>query len=340
MKGLVKAEVRRLTKRRITRLMVLLLVLGLGTIAVAFTVASQKIGPAQVAAAEADAQRQYEQALGWHRDMVAQCEAAKARGEDVTQRFPPECGNGPQYAPQPEHFDASWNLPYEFDFREQFGVFISVFAGIVALFGFIVGASYVGAEWHSGGMMNLLLWRPRRLPVLLTKLGVLLGGVLGLTVVLGALWTAVFWFIGRYDGRTGEMTQGAWESFALSGVRGVGLVLAVTAVAFGLASAGRHTAMALGAAVGVGVVSEIGIRIALAIGGVRFGDRWVLSTYALAWFEKKWELVDYQSCNFTMGECQPDTFIVTWQQSALVFGVGTAAVLAAAIWLMRSRDIT
>lgn len=341
MKGLIKAEVRRLTKRRVTRLMVILLVLGLGTIAVAFTVGSTKVGPAQRAAAEADARQQYEDALVRHRQMVADCRAAEARGEDVTRNFPPNCGDDPSFAPQPDWFDASWNLPYEFHFRDQFGVFIAVFAGIMALFGFIIGASYVGAEWHTGGMMNLLLWRPRRLSVLFTKLGVLLGAVLGATLVLGALWTAAFWFIGKYDGRTGKMTQGVWESFALSGLRAVGLVLAVTAVAFGLASVGRHTAMALGAAVGVGVVSEIGMRIALGIAQVRFADRWVLSTYALAWFEKQWKLEDWRACNLSFsGQCEPDTFIVTWQQSALVFGVGTAAVLAAAIWLMRSRDIT
>ncbi|MFC0533555.1 ABC transporter permease subunit [Phytohabitans kaempferiae] len=340
MKGLIRAEVRRLTKRRITRLMVVLLVLGLGAIAVAFTVASQKIGPAQVAAAEARAERDYQQSLIYHQQMVTECEAAKARGEAIADRYPPDCGSDPTYAPQREHFSAEWHLPYEFNFREHFSTFISVFAGIVALVGFILGASYVGAEWNSGGMMNLLLWRPRRLHVLLTKLGVLLGGMLGLTVLLGALWTLTFWLIGRFDGQSGKMTQGAWESFALSGARGVGLVLAVTTVAFGLASVGRHTAMALGAAVGLGVVSEIGMRIALDIAGVRFGDRWVLSTYALAWFQKRWELTDWRSCNFSFGQCEPDTFVVTWQQSALVFGVGTAAVLAAAIWLMRSRDIT
>jgi len=304
-------------------------------------VGSTKIGKEQVAAAEVEAQRQYEEAVRWHQSMVADCEAAKARGEDISQRFPPNCGNEPGYAPQREQFDSSWNLPYEFHFRDQFGVFISVFAGIVAMFGFIVGASYVGAEWNSGGMMNLLLWRPRRLSVLFTKLGVLLSAVLGLSVVLGALWTVAFWLIGKYDGQTGKMTQGAWESFALSGVRGVGLVLAVTAVAFGLASVGRHTAMALGVAIGLGVVSEIGTRIALGIAEVKFADRWVLSTYAMAWFEKQWKLEDWNACNFSFsGQCEPDTFIVTWQQSALVFGVGTALVLAAAIWLMRSRDIT
>ena len=54
-----------------------------------------------------------------------------------------------------------------------------------------------------------------------------------------------------------------WQSFALDGARGIGLILAVAAIGFGLASLGRHTAMALGAAIGVFVISEIGLRIAL-----------------------------------------------------------------------------
>ena len=39
------------------------------------------------------------------------------------------------------------------------------FAAILALVGFVIGASFVGAEWSTGGMMNLLLWRPKRLTV-------------------------------------------------------------------------------------------------------------------------------------------------------------------------------
>ena len=93
-------------------------------------------------------------------------------------------------------------------------------------------------------------------------------------------------------------------------------------------------------AVGVGVVSEIGIRVATMIAGVRFGDRWVLSTYALAWFQKQWKLIDYRSCDFAQGECTPKEMLVTWQDSALVFGIGTAVVVVAAFWMMRRRDVT
>ena len=122
--------------------------------------------------------------------------------------------------------------------------------------------------------MNLLLWRPRRLPVLLTKLAASCSAACSaVTVVFGALWTAAFWAIGKFDGNIGKLTSGVWQSFALAGARGVGLVLAVAAIGFGLASLGRHTAMALGAATGVVVVSEIGLRIALPLMQVPFPDR-------------------------------------------------------------------
>lgn len=335
--SLFKTELRRLFKRRLTRYLLILLVLTAAGITTAFAFASQQIGPTQIAAAEAEADANYREQLGNHQETVAACEAAKARGENVDQLYGPDCGK--DFGPRPEEFNVEWYLPYQFNFRDEFPIFISVLAGMLALFAFIVGASYVGAEWNSGGMTNLLLWRPKRLSVLLTKLGVLLGSLLGISVVLGALWTAAFWLIGKYDGATGKMTQGVWESLALDGVRSIGLVLAAGAVAFGLASLGRHTAMALGVAVAVGVISEVGLRIAMAVANVRFGDRYVLSTYALAWFQKKWELVDQNSCNFNMGQCEFDTFVVTWQQAALVFGIGTAVVLAAMLWTMRRRDI-
>lgn len=337
--SLYTTELRRLFKRRLTRLMLVLLVLGVAAIVVSFSVASHRIGPAERAAAEAQADRQYQEQVGYWQQAVKDCQAAKARGENVAGKFSPD-NNCPEDAgPTRDQFDASWFLPYQFEFRKEFGTFVSVFAGIVALFGFVVGASYVGAEWSSGGMMNLLLWRPKRLSVLLTKLGALLTGVLGVSLVLGAVWTVAFWLIGRYDGITGKMTSGAWQSIAISGARGLGLILAVAAVAFGLASLGRHTAMALGAAVGVGVLSEIGLRIALGVAGVRFGERYLLSTYALAWFNKQWELLDYRACEFSQGECRPAQMLITWQDSALLFGLGTAAVLAAALWTMRRRDI-
>ncbi|HEU5111551.1 MAG TPA: ABC transporter permease subunit [Micromonosporaceae bacterium] len=337
--SLARAEARRLAKRRVTRYTLLLMVLGLAAIAVSFALTSQKIGPEQLAAARAEATRGEDLARQQADAERADCERVKESGGGGD-RFPPGFDCAQITGPPPGTYQAEWYLPYQFDFRKEFSIFIAVFCGILALFAFIVGASFVGAEWSSGGMMNLLLWRPKRLGVLFTKLGVLLGAVLGIGLALGVVWTVAFWLIGRYSGRLGELTPGAWQSFALDGARGLGLVLAVAAVSFGLASIGRHTALALGAAVAVGVASEIGIRIAMSVAGVSFGDRFVLSTYAVSWFMKRYELIDWSSCDFVQGACEPDKLLVTWQDSALVFGVGTALVLVVAAWMMRSRDIT
>jgi hypothetical protein len=336
--SLFKAELRRLFKRRITRVMLLLLVLGLGAIVGAFSFASHRIGPAEQARATVQAEQEYQRQLGYHREFVASCEAAKADGTSQQKQLPTDCAS--IEPPQREWVQPQQFLPYQFDFRGTFSVFIAVFAGIFALIAFLIAASFVGAEWSSGGMMNLLLWRPKRLSVLLTKLAAVLTGLLGVGLLLGALWTVAFWLIGKYDGVTGKLTAGAWRSFALDGARGLGLVLAVIAIGFGLASVGRHTAMALGAAVGVGVISEVGLRVALGVIGTPFGDRWLLSTYALAWFQKKWTLFDYASCSFDpVNGCSPNELIVTWQDSAIVFGAGTALVLALTLWMMRRRDV-
>lgn len=336
--SLYVTELRRLTKRRLTRLLLVLLLLGLAGVATVFSFSSHKLSPQVVAAAEAEADAQYHKAIKeWERS-VADCDAAKARGENTEERFGPNCGR--DWQPQPEMFDPKWNLPYQFDFRAEFPMFIAVFAGAVALFAFLVGASFVGAEWSTGGMMNLLLWRPKRLAVLGTKLAALLTTVLGVSLVLGALWTLAFWLIGTYRGTTAKMTAGVWSSIALDGLRAVGLILAVGAVAFALASLGRHTAMALGAAVAVFAISEVAIRIAVSVLSVPFGDRYSLSTYAQAWFMKQVQLFDFEACEFAKGECKPAELLITWQDSALVFGVGGALVLVAAFWMMHRRDIS
>lgn len=337
--SLFLTELRRLAKRRVTRLLLVLLVLGLAGVATAFSFSSHKNSPEVVAAAQAKADADYRKELAnWQRS-VAECDAAKARGDQNTEdRYGPNCGR--DWQPQPEMFDPKWSLPYQFDFRAEFPTFIAVFAGALALFAFIVGASFVGAEWNTGGMMNLLLWRPKRLAVLGTKLAALLTTVLGLTVVLGALWTLAFWLIGSNRGTTAKVTAGVWQSIGIDGLRAVGLILAVGAVGFGLASLGRHTAMALGAAVAVFAISEIGIRIAVGVLSIPFGERYVLSTYAQAWFMKQVKLLDFDACRFTKGQCEPAELLVTWQDSALVFGLGTAVALAAAFWVMRRRDIS
>jgi hypothetical protein len=213
-----------------------------------------------------------------------------------------------QIQPPPrDAFQAQSNLPATFDFREQFGRTITTFAAILALVAFTVGAPFVGAEWNTGGMMNLLLWRPQRLTVLLTKLGALLTALLGVTVLAAAAWTAAFRTTASYRGSTANMTSGTWQSFALTGLRGLTLVLAAGVIGFALASLGRHTALALGGALGLAVVGQFGLGVVLSTAHVKFVEAWLLPTYVRAWMKQKITLNDFTVCQASYtGECHED----------------------------------
>jgi ABC-2 type transport system permease protein len=337
--SLYKAESRRLLKRRFVRYLVIGALLVLSAVAAGMFFTNQHVGPAQVAAAQQQADKQYQEALAQTQQDRARCESAKASGSAQPGEWPADCAD--VYTPQREDFRAEWNMPATFEFRKEFGSMVTTFAAIIALLAFVAGASFIGAEWNSGGMMNLLLWRPQRLRVLTTKLAALLAYVTVLSVVVGAAWTAAFWFIANARGTTDRMTAGAWQSFGLTGLRAFGLIVAAAILGFGLASVGRHTAVALGVAVGVGVIAQFGIGIVLSLADVKYPEAWLLPTYALAWMDKKVTLQDYTACNFSgYSGCEPPTLDITWPAAGALGLTAVVLVLVAALWTMRSRDIT
>ena len=97
------------------------------------------------------------------------------------------------------------------------------------------------------------------------------------------------------------MTSGAWQSFAPDrSCAALGLILAAGAVGFGLASLGRHTALALGAAVGVIVVFQFGLVTVLSLAQVPSSPRpGCCRSGRIAWMDKKVTLEDYNSCDFS-----------------------------------------
>jgi ABC-2 type transport system permease protein len=327
---LLRAEWSRLFARRLTRLTILLLLAALAAIAVGATVDSHRPTAADRAAAkaQADDQRRY------YDRQRTDCEQARDRGEDITSRYPPNCDFSRVTIADDDY------LPRQFVFRTDVPIFITVAAGLLALFGFLVGASFVGAEWTSGGMANLLLWRPRRWAVLTAKLvTVLLGVLLTATVALGAL-VGAFWLTARYRGAFGTLTRGFWESLALTGARAVAFGLVAAAAGFAIASLGRHTAMALGAGLGYALVVEVGARIVLNVLQVANPDRYALSSYAAAWLDKRYELLS-PAADCAPGEpgCGPTAYVITWPMSAAVLGAIVLALLLSAYVSMRRRDV-
>ncbi|WP_320069165.1 ABC transporter permease subunit [Micromonospora sp. RTGN7] len=337
--SLYRTELRRLGKRRLTRWATLLGLLVLGAVLVGVFFTNQKIDAEQQAIAKSRAEQQHQDQVREAERERAACVQAKASGQDQPEgRYPTDCAM--IEAPPRESVETQWFLPSTFDFRLSFEEMVITFTSIVALIGFVVGASFVGAEWNSGGMMNLLLWRPRRLTVLLTKLAALLTGLVAVSVAALVVWTAGFWAVATLRGSTAKMTSGAWQSFALTELRGLALIVVAATLGFALASLGRHTAMALGGAIGLVVVGQFGLGIIMQMAGARFLEAWLLPTYVLAWMQKKVTLEDWESCNATYyGECKPDTLDVTWGHASILLVFGLVTILGAALVTMRRRDI-
>jgi ABC-2 type transport system permease protein len=334
--SLYKAETRRLVKRRFTKLFAIGALLILAAVAAGVFLSNEKVGPEQIAEAKAKAHAEYVRMVASNEQLKKDCDAAQ--GTARASEFPPNCEMA---TPSESDINPDWYMPATFKFLDGFPDMVTTMAAVLALAAFVIGASYVGAEWSSGGMMNLLLWRPRRLQVLSTKLSALLVGMTALTVLVAAIWTAVFYGIASVRGVTDGLTSGAWQSIGLMELRALVLVLVAGALGFGLASLGRHTAMALGVAIGVIVVFQFGVGAVLSLAQVKFPELYLAPFWVIAWMSKQYVAEDYNSCNFDVtGGCKPETLTLTWQMSGTALAIVLVLVVGAAMWTMRKRDIT
>lgn len=112
--------------------------------------------------------------------------------------------------------------------------------------GWILGASAMGADWHAGHVTTILTWEPRRGRVLFAKIAAALTSVFVLSLVIQALLGIALAVAAAGAGSTAGAGS-AW----LADSAGVALRVAVLSTifagfGFGLASAGRNTAVALG----------------------------------------------------------------------------------------------
>jgi hypothetical protein len=329
--NLIRAELDRLLHRRFMHIMLAVIVGVLGLVAFSFAATSEP--PSQyeldfAASQAATAQAEYD------RERNACLDVARGVTPAVPNRFPlrPNCNYGPR--PTVNDF-----LNFEFVLVQEFEPLIYLAAVVLSLFAFLVSASFVGAEWTSGGLINLLLWRPQRVAVLGAKLGVALAVTLTVSVLFLAVWIGTFMLVGYTRGAVGAATPGQLMSFGLLLVRVVVLALAVAAAGFALASLGRHTAMALGGLIAYLLVYELGITIVFQILGETWPWRLRLLTYAAAWLFKDITVNDGYTCG-PDGCFQIAQNTITWQDAGVIGGGLVIALVAAAFLALRRRDIT
>jgi hypothetical protein len=239
--GLLRAEVRRFRSRRFIRLLLVLALLG-WLVAVAVGLSHYgRPGAADLAAARqqaaqvvADANSGREQCLN-DPQRPGDVPVEQVCGEPVTAADIPL----DQFLPHPP-----------FSFAEQATSGGLGFGAVAAVLGFLIGATWIGAEWSSRSIVALLFWEPRRMRVVGAKAGVLAGAAALLGVVAQAAWLAMAGILSARAGDGGRLPAGFWEHLLALQGRSVMLTVLAALAGFGLANLIRNT----GAALGVGFV--------------------------------------------------------------------------------------
>jgi ABC-2 type transport system permease protein len=331
MTGLIRAEITRLFARRVTLVMMIIIAALAGFIAIGF--ASSSSNPTVGEYSEAEGRASAARAV-WDANRIECFDVARGdRQPTPGHRYPENCDYGPQ--PTADLF-----LDYGFSFRRQWPSLYYTAAVILGLFGFVVGASFIGAEWTSGGMTNLLLWRPRRAAVLGAKFAVAVAGTLAISIVYLIGWTVAFLGVGAVSGVVGHMTGGEVVSLLLAAVRVVLVGVFGTSLGFAIASIGRHTAVAMGIGIAYLIVYELGARLLFGIADASYPERLFISTQVAAWLTTRVTInVGNYSCNEF--DCSPAaSHVVTWAESGVVLAVVAAALVGVAFLSMRRRDVT
>lgn len=229
MKNLLSVEISRFTSRRAVRVFLGGAILGLvGAGALTFAFSSRDVAGA-TQRARAQAVREYEACL---------------RGEFAPppEELPP--GFDPKEACQTTDPSQITADP-RFHLKSLRDVLAGA-SGPLVLVGLILGASFVGAEWHHRTMTTLLTWEPRRVRVALAKFAACAAVVTLAVAAYQALLGGVLVPAAVFRGTTAG-TSASW----LGGVVGVGLRGALMA---GLASVlggavalvARNSAFAMG----------------------------------------------------------------------------------------------
>ncbi len=129
-------------------------------------------------------------------------------------------------------------------------------SGALAVVGWALGASLVGAEFASRGMTTLLTWETRRGRVFLAKAATVVAAMAAFALCVLALVTLAMWPALALHGAPLGPNDPTWASLAGVVGRGVALAAVGAAMGFAIATIGRNTAAALGAGFAYVVVLE------------------------------------------------------------------------------------
>jgi ABC-2 type transport system permease protein len=229
---------------------------------------------------------------------------------------------------------------------EDFGKPRSVFAELapellqatayfLAFAAFLIGASFLAAEFSSGAIGNWLTFEPRRLRVYGSKLlAAALGFVPVAAATLGILTVGAFLIVSRL-GDTASTTGKVWGNLAELGGRAVVMTAAAAVLGSVIGLLFRHTAAALGVVMGYLVLVE-GVFAAF----LQEAQPWLVRLNVDAFLR--------HGTQYYVTECKtgPDGTICDQVERTVSFSHGswylaavTTALVVLAAWTFHRRDV-
>jgi hypothetical protein len=326
--SLFRAELHRFRARRFIRLLLLLAVLGW---VLAVVIALLHYGT-PTAADHAQARQTMQQLIAESEQSRQQC-LKNPQAQGAPPGIPPE-----EACPspiQPSDLDENNFLPKQpFDFGGSGGRGAIGFGAAAAVLGFVIGATWIGAEWSSRSLVALLFWVPRRMSVFGAKIAVLTLASALLGVAAEAAWLAMAALLRAVAGNGRALPAHFWSDLFATQGRAVLLTVLIALLGFGLTNLIRNTGAALGAGFVYFAIVETAVRALRPA-----WEPWLLSTNAGALVSPgglKLYIFDAVGRN---GFTEPRVYLLHNLQAGIELTAVVCVIIGIGVWLFNRRDV-
>ena len=228
MSALFGVEVRRFLARRLFRVTTLLVIVMIAVAAVVVFFTSRTT-PAEV-----------EQAQAQQEAIYTDCVESGGFGAP-----PDQVGDVEAFCREQTTTDGFAAIDPRFDYADMTEI-LRGFGVPFLMLGWIVGASFIGAEWHNRMLTMTLTWESRRIRVLAVKMLALAACVAVWILLLQTVFAASLYPAAATHGITESADAAFWKATGAVALRVDALAVLAALLGFSLATIGRNTAAALG----------------------------------------------------------------------------------------------